>query len=68
MPLGIDFWEDFGGFWRAKWSQVGTKIDKKSMPIAKYDFFEKSCSGCSLGSIIVILGVEVESKNRLKID
>ena len=29
MPLGIDFWEDFGGFWEPKWSQVGTKIEPK---------------------------------------
>ena len=31
-------------------------------------FFEKSCSRCSGGSIFEILGVEVGSKNRLKID
>ena len=40
MHLGIDFWKDFGGFWKAKWSQVGTKIDQKSMPIAKCDFLK----------------------------
>ena len=31
LHLGIDFWEDFGGFWKAKWSQVGIKIDQKSI-------------------------------------
>ena len=30
----------FGGFWKAKWSQIGTKIDQKSMPIAKCDFLK----------------------------
>ena len=40
MPLGIDFWVDFGGFGEAKSSQVGTKIDQKSMPIAKCDFLK----------------------------
>ena len=40
MHLGIDFWKDFGGFWEAKWNQVGTKIDQKSMPIAKSDFLK----------------------------
>ena len=40
MHLGIVFREDFGGFWKAKWSQVGTKIDQKSMPIAKCDFLK----------------------------
>ena len=29
MPIGIDFWKDFGGFWEAKWSQVGTKMGSK---------------------------------------
>ena len=41
MHLGIDYRMDFGGFWEAKWSQVGTKIDQKSMPIAKSDFLKK---------------------------
>ena len=26
MPLGIDFLEDFDGFWEVKWKQVGSKI------------------------------------------
>ena len=26
MPLEVDFWSVFGGFWEAKWSQVGTKM------------------------------------------
>ena len=25
MRLGVGFWNVFGGFWEAKWSQVGTK-------------------------------------------
>ena len=29
MPLGIDFWKDFGGFWEGKWRQVGTKMGSK---------------------------------------
>ena len=36
MPLGIDFLKDFGGFWKVKWRQVGSKIgakiDQKSVP------------------------------------
>ena len=38
MHLGIDFWEDLGGFREPKWSHVGTQINKKSMPIAKSYF------------------------------
>ena len=29
MALGVGFLKDFGGFGRAKWSQVGTKIEPK---------------------------------------
>ena len=29
MPLGIDFLEDFGGFWEVQWRQVGSKIEGK---------------------------------------
>ena len=39
MHLGIDFWKDFRRFWEPEWSHVGTQIVKKSMPIAKSDFF-----------------------------
>ena len=34
------FLKDFSGFLAPKWSQVGTKIDQKSMPIAKCDFLK----------------------------
>ena len=29
MPLGIDLWVDFGGFWVPKSSQVGTRMGSK---------------------------------------
>ena len=34
------FLKDFNGFLAPKWSQVGTKINQKSMPIAKCDFLK----------------------------
>ena len=34
-PLEIHFWKDFGGFWKAKWSQVGTKMGSKMELILK---------------------------------
>ena len=40
MHLGIDFWEDFGGFLEAKWTHVGTKIEQTSMPTSKSDFLK----------------------------
>ena len=36
--LGIDFWKDFGRFWKGKWKELATKIDSKSVPIAAIDF------------------------------
>ena len=38
MSFKIDFWSDFIGFLERKWKLVGTKIDEKSMQIAKSDF------------------------------
>ena len=38
MPLGIGFWESFGGFGMPRWSQVGTKSIDKSMLTSKGDF------------------------------
>ena len=29
MALGVGFLEDFGGFGKVKWSQIGTKIEPK---------------------------------------
>ena len=47
-----------------RWHQNPSKIDAT----CEKQFFEKSCSRYSGGSIFEILGVEVGSKNRLKID
>ena len=35
MHLGIDFWKDFGRFWKEKWSQVGTKNEPENDVAAK---------------------------------
>ena len=35
MPLGADFWSDFGGFLVPKWSEVGTKMGSKIEAAAK---------------------------------
>ena len=68
MHLGIDFWEDLGGFWEPKWSHVGTKFDEKSMPIAKSDFLKNRCFSLGKTTIFKVRGVQVGNKNRLKID
>ena len=41
MPLGIDFWVDFGGFWVPKSSQVGTKMGSKIDVNFERRFFKK---------------------------
>ena len=68
MPPGLGFWKDFGGFGEATWSQVGTNIDQKSMPIAKCDFLKKLCFSLGKTMILEVLGVQVGAKNRSKID
>ena len=60
----VGFWRILEGKIEPSWHQNRSKIDAN----CEMQFFEKSCSGCSLGSIFVILGVEVESKSRLEID
>ena len=42
MPLGIDFWVDFGGSWVPKSSQVGTKMGSKIDVNFERRFFQKS--------------------------
>ena len=37
-PSKIDVWSDFGGILERNWRHVGTKIDEKSIQIAKSDF------------------------------
>ena len=68
VPLGIDFWKDFGGFWEAKQSQVGTKIHKKLASVAKVLFLKKPCFSLGKTYILKVRGVQVASKNRLKIE
>ena len=35
MPLKIEFWWNFGGFWEGKWMQIGTNIGGKNDVSAK---------------------------------
>ena len=42
MPLGVGFLKDFGGFGKAKWSQVGIRIASQIDPNFERRFFEKT--------------------------
>ena len=70
MPLGIDFWEDFGGFLEPKWSHVGTKIDQKSMPVAKSDFLKNRALPAAGARFFKIrwskLGAKIDQKSIKK--
>ena len=68
MPLGIDFLNDFGRSWGAKWDQVGIKIDPKSMLTSKSDLFKKPCFSLGKTNILTNQGVQVGSPSRSKID
>ena len=59
MHLGIDFWKDIGGFLEAKWKHVGTKVEQKSMPTGKNDFFEKNMFSTGKAMILRVQGIEV---------
>ena len=64
MAFEIDLLFDFGGFLVEKWSQVGTKIDPKSMSASKSVVLKKP--RFSLGKTIRwrVLEVKIERKNR----
>ena len=42
MALGVGFLKDFGGFGKAKWSQVGIRIASQIDPNFEMRFFEKT--------------------------
>ena len=58
------FLKDFSGFLAPKWSQVGTKIDQKSMPIAKCDFLKNRALAAAGARFLRFWG----SKLGIKID
>ena len=60
MHLGIDFWQDFGGFWKPKWSHVGTQVDQKSMPIAKSDFLKNHALAAAGARFLRFWGSKLE--------
>ena len=67
MHLGIDFWEDLGGFREAKWSHVGTQREPKTDLMLKALKIKKIKTNGFL-MILGVRGVQVGSKNRSKID
>ena len=61
MPLGIDFLEDFGGFYFPKWSQDASKNLLKSMSISKGYFFKKPRFSTGKTMILVVLEAQLRT-------
>ena len=67
MPLEIRFLKDFGGFWKAKWRQVGIQIASKIDANFERRIIEKPTFSLRKTNILKILEVEVDIKNPSKI-
>ena len=66
MHLKINFWSDFNGFGDGKWSQVGTKIDQKSMPIAKSDFLKNRALAAAGARFLRFWGSKLGARTHQK--
>ena len=60
------FLSDFGGFWEGTWKQVGTRIDQKSMPVAKGDFLKNRAIPAAGARFFKIRGSKLEAKSDQK--
>ena len=68
MPLGVRFFQDFGGFWRQNGAKLAPKSHQKSIPTSKGDVLKKPYFSLGKTLILKVLGVQVGTKNRSKID
>ena len=66
MPLGIDFWKDFGGFWMLKWSKVEVKMGSKIGVNFERRFFKKPCFSTFLRSNRSKLRTKINQKSIKK--
>ena len=66
MPLGVRFFQDFGGFWRQNGAKLAPKSHQKSIPTSKGDVLKKPYFPSGKTMILKVLGVQVGTKNRSK--
>ena len=66
MPSKIDVWSDFNGFLERKWRHVGTKIDEKSMQIAKSDFLINRALAAAGAWFLRFQGSKLRAKTHQK--
>ena len=67
MHLGIDFWKDFGGFWKENGGMLAPKSNPKLIPTWKIDFLKNRRFSLGKTMILKVQGTEVGSKNQSKI-
>ena len=67
MPLGIRFLKDFGGFWKAKWRQVGIQMASKIDANFERRIIQKPLFSFGKTNIFKVLEVEVGIKSPSKI-
>ena len=68
MPLGIGFWEDFGGFSVPKWSLVASKILLKIDVNLESHFLKKPRFSSGKTMILMVQEVHLGNQNRPEID
>ena len=68
MPLEIDFLKILVDLGRQNGAKLAPKSHQKSIPTSKGDFLKKPCFSKGKTMILKVLGVEVGTKNRSKID
>ena len=62
MSFKMDFGTIFVGFYEGKWKQVGTKINQKSMSVAKSDFLKNRALAAAGARFFIFRGWKLKAK------
>ena len=68
MPLRMDFWESYDDFCKENGSNLGAKIDQKSLWFAESGFLKNHRFSSRKTNIFQVHGAEVGRQNQSKID
>ena len=68
MPLGVAFGGDFVGLGRPKWSHVGPRMEPEMDLVLRTPKIQKILKANGISMIFGVRGVQIETKNRSKID
>ena len=67
MPLGMRILKDIGGFWKAKWRQVGIQMASKIDANFERRIIQKPLFSLGKTNILKVLEVEIGIKSLSKI-